>query len=303
LRSKYGGFVLLLVILLTACGSLTTPTVTPTATLTPRPTATRRPTATPTPTPVPYLRVTLDVPKSISPLEPVALGVTLEPPAYPPDILALVYLSVYDAEGRLFYGPEELQPDEAWHFALPQPLQLPLDEAGDWRVEAKVQATVRITGTRSVTMTVQPVTYRDLSAVLPAGVHLSVPEAFTEVFATGDTWSGGRVWRYQDGEIALWWAPGPTEKLLFNNALVMLEATYAAYQAATPQAYEETTWQDSIAFRFEETWPGDEGGPGVAWVIQGPKKSYWLYVLRIRGLGRESIPWLIEQVGLSFGFE
>ncbi len=288
--------------LLAACGAWPSPSAPPTATQPPLPTPTRRPTATPTPTPIPYLRVNLDVPASVSPLDPVTLGITLEPPAYPPDVLALVYLSVYDAEGRLFYGPTELHGD-AWHFAGPQPLQLPLDAAGDWRVEAKVQATVRITGTRTVTMTVAPVAYRDLSNVLPAGVTLKVPEAFEEVFALGDTWAGGRVWRYRDGEVALWWVPGPTEKLQFQNALVVLEATYDAYQPAVPVAYEDDLlWQDRPAIRFEETWTSKSGEhPGVAWVIQGPNR--WLYVLRVRALEGPAIPWLVEQVSNSFRFE
>ncbi len=29
----------------------------------------------------------------------------------------------------------------------------------------------------------------------------------------------------ENGELGLWWAPGPAEPLLFNTALVMLEAT------------------------------------------------------------------------------
>lgn len=240
----------------------------------------------------------MDVPSNVSPLDPVPLGVKLSPPPHQ-DVLALVFLSVYDAEGRLFYGPVQLE-SASMTYALPQPLQLPLHAAGDWRVEAKVQATVRITGTRSVTMTVRPVTYRELGDVLPAAAALDVPEAFEEVYAIGDTWSGGRVWRYGEGEIALWWAPGPTEKLLYNNALVMLEATYDAYQAAIPTEVEESTWQERIAFRFSETWPDAEGGPGEAWVIQGPDR--WLYVLRVRAVGADAVPWLLTQVAQSFRF-
>jgi hypothetical protein len=63
---------------------------------------------------------------------------------------------------------------------------------------------------------------------------------------------------------------------------------------------EEIEWQGRTAFRFHETWPGPEGGPAEALVVQGP--DYWLYVLRIRALGGDVIPDLTREVGETFAF-
>jgi hypothetical protein len=108
------------------------------------------------------------------------------------------------------------------------------------------------------------------------------------------------VWRYGGGEIALWWAPGPVEALLLNNAVVLVESTYDLGAPAQVQSVEETEFQGRKAFLFQESWPGTNGGPSEAMVVQGD--DYQLYVLRVRAIGGESIPPLLRQVGETFTF-
>ena len=95
--------------------------------------------------------------------------------------------------------------------------------------------------------------------------------------------------------------PGPTEALLLNNAVVMLEATHDPDAPPAAEFVEETAWQGQTAFLFREQWPGREGGPAAVWVIQGP--DYWLYVLRIRAVGVDPIPALMETIAATFAFD
>ena len=79
--------------------------------------------------------------------------------------------------------------------------------------------------------------------------------------------------------------PGPVEPLLLNNAVVMLEATHDPSAVPQVPGVEETEWQGQTAFLFREDWPGANGGPAEALVIQGP--DHHLYVLRVRATGGE----------------
>ena len=134
---------------------------------------------------------------------------------------------------------------------------------------------------------------------------MRVPVEFSEVLAVGDQAAGGRIWRYGDGEVGLWWTPGAAEDLLLDSALVALEATYAADErfSEVPQPSEviEDRWQDFPVFEFPELWPGADGGPAVAWVIQGPDD--WLYVLRVRSVGGTDVPQLHRRVASTFAIE
>ena len=170
---------------------------------------------------------------------------------------------------------------------------------GDWRLVARVLTVLDVEGEAELVFRPAPVRFHDLTGVLPAGVDVHVPQAFTEVTAQGDQWAGGRVWRYRGGEVALWWAPGPTEPLLLSNAVVMAEATYGL---GTPvvQSAEETEWQGRSAFLFREEWAGADGGPAEALVVQ--RSDLWLYVLRVRALGHDEIPPLMRQVGETLSF-
>jgi hypothetical protein len=184
-------------------------------------------------------------------------------------------------------------------------LRLPLEPApGDWWLAVDVKSELEVEGERIKSFQPAPISYRDLTGLLPSVAGLRVPQDFAEVQVQGDLTAGGRVWRYEDeaspyGEVALWWAPGPHKPLSLNTAVVMLETTHGA-DAPTVTATEETEFQGQIAFRFHETWPGPEGGPAEALVVQGP--DYWLYVLRVRALGGDVIPELIREIGETFAF-
>jgi len=145
-----------------------------------------------------------------------------------------------------------------------------------------------------------PIVFRELSATLPAGVTLSVPDAFRLELALGDPLAGARIWRYSDGQVSLWWAPGPSEPLVLDTALVMLEATFESEHAPRVLDVEEGEWDGQRAFRFTEGWPDSAGGAAEAWVIQGP--AHWLYVLRVRPVGAREAPPLVREVRDTFAF-
>lgn len=279
-------------------GRRVTPTPTGTPTPAPTPTRTSTPTPTPTPTPIPPLALTLLWPEVVPVLPPVSVAVALAPP---PGVQAspVVSATVLDPQG-VTYDVFELRPQVGDRYAAPRPLRLPLTPApGYWWLIVHVGAELDVRGEHVRFFSPMPVAYRALTGTLPSGVTLQVPELFAEVMAQGDPWAGARAWRYEAGEVALWWAPGPAEPLEMQTALVMLEATHDP--EAPPEVHEARAdaWGAQTAFWFQETWPGDRGGPAEAWVIQGPDR--WLYVLRVRGLGRE-IPYLMREVAATFAF-
>ena len=145
-----------------------------------------------------------------------------------------------------------------------------------------------------------PIRFRDLSRHLPAGVALHVPERFREAIVQGDPVAGGHVWRYEGGEVALWWVPGPSEPLLLNTAIVMLETTHDSEEPPTVSEGEEILWQERPGFFFTETWLDEDDVPAQAWVLQGP--DYWLYVLRVRPTSDEMTASLLQQVAETFEF-
>ncbi len=293
---------LLILLVLAACSPATS---TPTAVPTPRPTATPvpsptpTPTAAPSPTPTPQPLARLDIlwPDAVSALRPVTVAVSL---ALPPGqtVTPTVRATVLDGGGEpVWVG--RLWPQGGGRYAARQTLQLPLrPAAGDWRLKVYVQTTLPVTGTQEMAFRPLPLAFRPLTDTLPSGATLAVPQAFTEVLAEGDDWAGVRVWRYAAGEVGLWWAPGPTEPLLLNNAVVMLEATQGDANPPRVLRVEETEWRGHPAFLFHERWPGAEGGPAEAWVVQGG--DYWLYVLRMRAVGGQEIPALMRLVGETF---
>jgi len=293
-------------ILLTACGPQTpvsptrtpAPTLTPTPTLTPLPTWT--PTLTPTPTPIPPLVVNITWPEAVSALEPplVIADVTL-----PQGITADVAISakIYDPTSTV-HTTFDLVRQSSRRYIAPAPFQLALDApTGHWWLVVHVETELEVVGERMLPFQPAPIEFYTLTETLPSGVNLRVPRAFTEVTAEGNQYAGGRVWRHGKGEIALWWAPGPTEPLLLNNAVVMLEATHEPQAPSKAEFVEETTWQERPAFLFHEQWPGRQGGPAVAWVIQGPDD--WLYVLRVRALGVEPVPAILQEIAATFTFD
>lgn len=270
----------------------------PTATFTPMPTWT--PTLTPTPTPIPPLIVNVTWPEEVSALEPpfVVADVML-----PQGVTADIALSakIYDPKSTVFTS-FDLARQRNNRYVSVAPLELPLDAlAGHWWLVVHVETALEVVGERMLPFKPAPIEFRALTETLPSGVNLRVPQAFAEVTAEGDPYAGGRVWQYGKGEIALWWAPGPTEPLLLNNAVVMLEATHDPDAPPEAQLVEETKWQERPAFLFHEEWPGRQGGPAEAWVIQGA--NYWLYVLRIRAVGVEPIPAVLHEIAATFTFD
>ena len=283
---------------LSACTftELLPPAITPVPTFTPSPTP--PPSPTPTATPIPPLALTIRWPRPVLPLLPPApIAVELVPPPGV-DVEAMVSAGVLAPDGTI-YERFVLEPQGGNLYVAAEPLQLPLDPpAGAWRLVIAVNSPLAVAGDWELLFHPAPLRLHDLTEVLPAAATLRVPQDFVEVTAQGDVWAGGRVWRYGEGELALWWAPGPTEPLLFNNAFVMLEATHDP--EASPRVLDmvETEWQGRTAFLFHEKWRGSEGGPSEAWVVQGD--DYWLYVLRVRAVSAEEIPSLIRQVGETF---
>ncbi len=294
-------FLLFAGLLLAACAP--TPASTPTAsppTVTPRPpTPTPTPAPTPTPTPLPPLVLAIHWPTQVSALQAIPVEVALIPPAGL-QAEATVTALVLDDQDRP-YQMFRLQPQTGSLYVAPEPLQLPLTATGEWRLVVTVHTPLEVSGERSLTFQPRPLRLRDLSTALPAGVTLAVPENFTEASAEGDTAAGRRRWRYRNEELSLAWAPGPTEPLLLNNALALLEATYDPQHLPQVGAVKESTWQERPAFVFEETWPGSNGGPGRAWVMQGP--DYRLYVLRVKVEGRQQLTPLLLLLAQTFQVE
>jgi hypothetical protein len=275
--------------------STATPTVVPSPTPTPSPTLT--PSPTPTATPIPPQKLTIIWPERVSALEPVSLEVRLlTPPGV--QITSSVRAVVIGPAGQYRWSMD-LAPLGRNRYAIEEPIQFPLEPPeGQWRLFVIVRSPLEVAGEQNLTFVPEPIAFRDLTDVLPPGVDLRVPLSFWEVVAEGDQWAGTRVWRYGNGEVGLWWAPGPAELLLLNTALVMLEATHNPDEPPDVLSVEETEWQGHTAFLFLEDWQGMDGGPAEAIVVQGPDR--WLYVLRMRATDGGSVPRILRQVRETF---
>jgi len=295
-----------ILLLLTACGPQTpmpptaTPTATlpPTSTLTPIPTWT--PTLTPTPTPIPPVVVSVTWPHEVSALEaPLVIADVTLPQGATADIA--MRAKIYDPTATV-YTTFDLVRQHSSRYVSTIPFQVSLDTpAGLWWLVVHVETELEVAGERMLAFETIPVEFHALTETLPAGVTLRVPLAFDEVITQGDQFAGGRVWRHGNEEIALWWAPGPTQALRRNNAVVMLEATHDPDAPPEAQLVEETEWQGRTAFLFQEQWPGRQGGPAEAWVIQG--SNYRLYVLRIHAAGVDAMPALLQEIAATFAFD
>ena len=275
-----------------------TPAEIQTPTPSPSPTVTPSPTPTPTATPIPPLGLNIAWPERASALQPVPVEVELVPP---PGVIvtATVQATVLGPGGQPRWQIE-LRSKGGNLYAADEPLQLPLEPPeGRWLVVVYVESALPVIGEQHITF--QPtVLFHDLRDALPAQVTLHVPQDFTGVVTGGDQWAGMRVWRYGNSQLGLWWAPGPVEPLLLNNAITMLEATYGSFGPATVLDVEETEWQGQPAFLFREEWSGTDGGPAETVVVQGP--DYWLYVLRLRSTGEEAIPAILYLIRDTFAF-
>ena len=299
---------LIIAVIFTAGCTTSGPTLPPAPTSTPVPRATFVPTFTPTPSPTPVPTATPVPPMEVAILWPAAQVAVLDPAPVAVDVVQPyavripvgVRATVMDPAAQV-YGTFDLRWQGDARYVADVPLQLPFEPLpGYWWVIVHVETGLPVTGERATFFTPLPIDFRVLTDTLPAGVTLRVPVAFDEVMARGDRRAGARAWQFGDGEVALWWAPGPTEDLLQNNAIVMLEATHDVENPPRVLSIEERTWQGRTAFLFKEMWPGHEGGPAEAWVIQD--EDFWLYVLRVRAVGDDAIPPLLRDVGATFAF-
>jgi len=238
-------------------------------------------------------------------LEPVHFEVLIEEPQ---GIDAQVSMSarVIDAKDQL-YASFDMRPegDEGW-WVPDVPLQLPLEPEpypGVWHLIVDVQADLPIWGYSDRVFTPQRVPYHVLTDTLPSGVQLRVPQAFSQVAAQGDPFAGLHVWRYRDCEVILAWAPGPTQPLSDDNALVLAEAIYSAEHEIIVKQSQEVTWGDQewTAFFFQELWQREEKEtPAETLVVQGPE--YRLYALRVRAQNEGEIHSICRDVRATFGF-
>jgi hypothetical protein len=253
------------------------------------------------------MRLTLHWPEEISALSPVFIEAELDPP---PGVRASAMISATVLDPAIAtYGVFGLARQDGNRYVAQEPLRLPLEPLGGyWWLLVHVESTLEVAGDKALAFRPTPIRFRELTNALPGGVTMRVPVAFTEVITQGDQAAGGRVWRFctmalpglcrEEGEVALWWAPGPAEPLLLNTAIVMLETTHDPDKPPRLQDVEETLWEGQTAFLFREDWRGDQGGPAEAWVIQGPDR--WLYVLRARVIGGREIPALLREVAETF---
>jgi hypothetical protein len=270
-----------------------TPSLMPSPTLTPSPTFT--PTPTPTPTPIPPARLDIHRPDKIWALEPTFIEAVLLPPPGVP-MTATLSASVRDPEG-FSYWSSAMMPQSPDHYISETSFRLPLEPMpGDWRLVVEVQSDLAVEGPRELIFRPDPIPLRDLNETF----DMQVPQAFAEVTNRGNQTAGVREWRHGDGMVELWWAPGPTEPLLLNNAIVMLETTYGLNNSPRVLDVQDVVLQGRSAFLFREDWPGARGGPAKALVAQGP--DYELYVVRVQALGHEEIPSLPHQVWSTFTF-
>lgn len=279
-------------------------TATATATATPTPTPTPTATPTPTPTPIPPLYLTIEFPRPVTALEPVPIRVLIEEPAGI-DTRLRVSARVIDAQDQLYTTFEMARAGQEGWWSADEMLQLPLEPEpypGVWHLIIDAEAALPIKGYRDRVFTPQRVPYHVLTDTLPLRAELRVPQAFTEVAAQGDPVAGLRTWRYRDCEITLAWAPGPTERLFGDNALVMAEALYDPQHEISVETSEELVWEEWAAFLFYELWGGSKKStPAETLVVQGP--NYQLYALRIRAQSQDKIHPLCRDVRATLGFK
>jgi hypothetical protein len=252
--------------------------------------------------------VRIDFPKPVTALEPVSWHVLIEEP---PGIDAHVdaRARIIDAQDQLYATIDmQREPRQGW-WAPVKALQLPLEPEpypGVWHVIIDVEADLPIRGYRDRVFTPQRVSYLVLTDTLPSGVGLRVPQAFLPVAAQGDLVAGLRTWSYHDCELTLAWVPGPTERLLVDNALVLAEAIRPQTDPPTEitlDGSEETVWgaEEWTAFVFYERWKGtSRSTPAETLVVQGA--GYRLYALRIRALQETEIHSLCRDVRATLSF-
>lgn len=283
------GLWILWALLLTACAS-TAPSPTPPPLL--APTASPAPDPSLTPTSLPAVVLTIRWPDEVSALEDIILQAEL-PGLAERDLSAQVRAQVVDPHHQVWWQ-SEMEPVGDAYTAL-TPLHLPLDPSqGNWRLTVFIHTKIPVNGGRTILFQPAPVPLRDLRGQVREGVTLHIPQAFVGVRAGGDLVAGHLAWAGADGEVGLWWAPGPAEPLTQDVAQILVEATDPAGRGERLEVA-PLEWAGRAAFRFREQWPE---GPGEVLVVQGADR--WLYLLRIRALNRAAISPLLWDIQAGF---
>ena len=236
-------------------------------------------------------------------MHPVSIEVEVIPP---PGVAVTTTLNVvvrHPRAGLIYQAP--LVPRDDYLFVAEEPLRLPLDPPpGSYRLIVLVDSNLHAAGDRVLFFDPAPIPFHNLDPGGPSGIHegvrLVVPLEYPGVIISGGPWAGRRAWHFVDGAVSLWWAPGPTEDLVLDNAVAMLDATHDTVDPPKVTSVEQIEWAGQRAFVFRERWSGQDGGPSEAMVVQGP--DFWLYVLRIRARGGASIPPILYQVRETFAF-
>jgi hypothetical protein len=237
----------------------------------------------------------------VSALQSVPIEVEVVPPPGVAVSTTLTAIVRHVSAGLIYEAP--LVPHGGHLYAADEPLRLPLEPPpGAYRLIILVDSNVNVSGNRVVSFKPLPIPSHDLfpggERGVHDGLHLIVPLEYRQTVGSGDPWAGVRSWRMERGTLSLAWAPGPTEDLLINNALVMLEATFPDGDPPQVVGVEQTEWKGQPAFLFHEHWSGPEAGPAETLVVQGP--DFWLYALRIAATGGAAIPAVLYEVRDTF---
>jgi hypothetical protein len=241
------------------------------------------------------VQLTILWPDNASALEDFAFQVSL-PGMAERDPGAVVTARLTDPLGEIWWE-SGLYPVDQELYQADSILHLPLDPPpGDWRLTIFIDAQVPVNGGRTIFVQPAPVLLRGLGEQVPQGISLLVPRSFTAIRHEGDQISGVRVWSMLDGEVGLWWLPGPAEPLSLDTASVMLAASHPEDANVEILSLQTLEWGDLSGFRFVEDW---FEGPAEALLVQGPDR--WLYLVRVRALDDGEISPLLRDIQASFG--
>ncbi len=290
------------ILLLAACSVPPPPAPTATPAPTVPPTATPLPTPTPTPTPLPPVPLTITWPPSVAALDEVTIRVEL--PGLlerDPDARVQAWVVNPDVTQRWEFS---MQPLGDGIFVAEEPLQLPLQSPpGDWLLRIFVFTDAAVSGDSMLRFRPEPIPLWELEGLVRPGVTLVLPQFFAGQQTVGDEVSGGWLWSDGDGQLSLWWVPGPAEPLTEDTAQMLAEASRPEQMTATAvpvtvEGVQSLEWNGLPAVAFAERWPE---GPAQALVVQGTDR--WLYLLRIRALAGDEISPMLHEIQATFRVE
>ncbi len=287
-------------LILVACATPTTTPAIPSPTRSVIPTPTALPSATPTLTPVPPLILQVHWPERVSALEPISMTLDLESSG-DLDVTASITAAILDPEGNVYQQLRlySIAPTDDIHYAPEESFQLPLTaSAGPWQLILGIQTPYSITGPLQRTFHPTALTFQNLSGTIRTGALISVPQAFKMTAIEGGLRSGKVTWQYQDQQLELWWLPGASEPLTYNQAVMALETTHDPAADPTLLDFTEATWKELRAYQIHERWVAPQRSEAETWIIQG--EDHWYYILRLRNLKGTALPTLLKMIGETF---